>query len=258
MVERWLSPEVLQWHIENDSGWPVQNDLRSRSYEILAHAEQVLGLPPSELALVDVITSLRRAIDRRLRALNSLYSFRDIPIRDRPHDLLIQLESLGIIRSHMVLKLIAIRNAVEHEDIAPPDHEACKVFAEFTWYFLKSTDKMLHEVNSSFALNPGGDDEKYYGLEIEYGPRNNWIARVRGWVKPKMIMEDFGTEWICLRIEEMNTRDELAEILKRRGGPMKRNEHGRGKKKDDIYFNGTVRGPASALTKLTEAYFSVI
>ena len=178
MVERWLSPEILKWQTESDSGWPVQDDLRSRSYEILAHAEQVPGQPTSELALVDVITSLRRAIDRRLRALNTLYSFRDIPIRDKPRDLLLLLESLGIIRSHMLQKLIDIRNAVEHEDVAPPDHEVCKVFAEFTWYFLKSTDRMLREVTSSFALNPAGDDERYYGLGIEYGPRNNWTAHL--------------------------------------------------------------------------------
>ncbi len=106
MVERWLSPEILKWQTESDSGWPVQDDLRSRSYEILAHAEQVLGQPTSELALVDVITSLRRAIDRRLRALNTLYSFRDIPIRDKPRDLLLLLESLGIIRSHMLQSLL--------------------------------------------------------------------------------------------------------------------------------------------------------
>ena len=39
---------------------------------------------------------------------------------------------------------------------------------------------------------------------------------------------------------------------------MKRNEHGRGKKSNDIYISGVVRGPTSALTKLTQAYFSVI
>src|SRR5437762_6477744 len=185
MVERWLSPEILKWQTESDSGWPVQDDLRSRSYEILAHAEQVLELPPSELVLVDAITSLRRAIDRRLRALNTLYSFRDIPIRDKPRDLLLLLESLGIIRSHMLQKLIDIRNAVEHEDVAPPDHEACKVFAEFTWYFLKSTDRMLQEVASSFELLPTGSDEKYYWLTAEYGPDNQWRPKIRGWIKPE-------------------------------------------------------------------------
>jgi len=74
----------------------------------------------------------------------------------------------------MLQKLIDIRNPVEHEDVAPPDHEACKVFAEFTWYFLKSTDRMLREVTSSFVLNPAGDDEKYYGLAL------NTVRKITG------------------------------------------------------------------------------
>ena len=73
-----------------------------------------------------------------------------------------------------------------------------------------------------------------------------------------MIIENSGTEWILLKLDELNTRAELAEILNRKDSLMKRNEHGRGKKSNDIYISGVVRGPASALTKLTQAYFSVI
>jgi len=137
MVERWLSPEVLEWQALTVGGVPPAKDLRSRSYEMLAHAEGLLHDPTSNLSLVDVITTLRRAVDRRVRALQTVYSLRTIPIRDKPTDSLLLLEFFGIIRSRMFQKLVDIRNAVEHEDAIPPDLETCKDFAEFTWYFLR-------------------------------------------------------------------------------------------------------------------------
>ena len=162
MLDRWLSPEVLEWQaLRVGSGSFPEESLRSRSYEMLAHAEQLIGQPPSELLLADVVTTLRRAVDRRVRALNSVYSFRSIPFSNKPSDSLFLLESLGIIRSHMLQKLIDIRNAVEHEDVSPPDHVACKVFAEFTCYFLRSTDRMLEDVPDSFYFYPYWDNDNY-------------------------------------------------------------------------------------------------
>src|SRR6266513_849649 len=111
MVEKWLSPEILEWQPLIDKVSYVEEKSRLRSYEMLAHADHLLTQPTSKMVLVDIITTLRRAIDRRVRALNTVYSLRAIPLRDTS-DLLLLLESLGIIRSHVLQKLIDIRNAV--------------------------------------------------------------------------------------------------------------------------------------------------
>ncbi len=253
MLDRWLSPEVLEWQaLEASGSYPPRESLKSRSYEMLAHAEQLLSQPPSELSLADVITTLRRAIDRRVRDLNSVYSFRSIPFSDKPSDSLFLLESLGIIRSHMLQRLIDIRNAVEHEDVAPPGHETCKVFAEFTWYFLRSTDRMLENVPDSFYFRPDWDNDdnfETYMLTVDYGPENNWKPRLWGWIAAEMLSDGSVSEWICLKVEKIETRKEIAE---RRGY-----DDAVGKS-NDLLIHAEVRGPASALAKITQAYFSVI
>jgi hypothetical protein len=157
----------------------------------------------------------------------------------------------------MLQKLIDIRNAVEHEDVPPPDLETCKVFAEYTWYFLKSTDRMLQEVASSFELLPSGNDEEYYWLIVEYGPDNQWRPKIRGWIKPEMILKQEKSEWLSLKLEKTESRKQLTERLKGTPGAVKRNEEGRGKKSVDIFITGELRGPASALANIIRAYFSL-
>ena len=244
MLDKWLSPEVLEWQALNaGSGTFPPTDLRVRSYHMLTHAERLLEQSPSELLLADVITNLRRAIDRRVTALKRIYSLKSIPFDDKPADSLGLLESLGIIRSHMLRKLIDIRNAVEHQDAAPPDQGTCKVFAEFTWYFLKSTDRMLEDVPDSFYFWPSNNMDEYE-LVVEYGPNNHWTPRIGGWLKAEMLSDVLVTEWIFLKVEQSETRDTVARpwFLDPVGKP------------NDIRIDAEVRGPASALARITQAY----
>ena len=258
MVERWLSPEILAWQALSFVGDPPNEDLVSRSYAMLEHAEKLLQHPSSDLSLVDVVTTLRRAVDRRVRALHAVYSFRTIPVRDKPNDPLLLLEFFGIVRSRMFQKLVDIRNAVEHEDATPPDLETCKDFAEFTWYFLRSTDRILQNVTDGFELQPFGHDERYYSLRVTYGPENSWKPSVWGWIRPGMMIERPEAEWIYLNLEKSETRKELTKRLRGTPGAVKRNEDGRGRNSNDVCISGEVRGPASAILRISKTYFALI
>jgi hypothetical protein len=156
----------------------------------------------------------------------------------------------------MLQKLISIRNAVEHEDANLPDHETCKLFAEFTWYFLKSTDRMLQQVTESFELEPT-KDRNYYGLTVNYGPENDWHIAVWGWIPRQMISDEDLGGWLSFNLESIESRRELQE---RRPDttPLEEDDSGRGKTLDDVCIKGEMRGPAVAIATFTEMYFSVI
>lgn len=72
----WLSPDVLQWSTYSQGGAELEVTVRARAYEIWSHAESTLALTTTKPQLVDLITTLKRSIDQRLRALDEIYSFR--------------------------------------------------------------------------------------------------------------------------------------------------------------------------------------
>lgn len=174
----WLSPEILQWTTYSQGGAEPAPSVRARAYEMWKHAEQGLLLSTSEFQRVDVITTLKRSVDHRIRALDETYSFRSIPIKDKPSELLSLLELFEIVRPLMFRNLLEIRNAVEHEDRPPPDYTASQMFLELTWYFLRSTDRMLQLVSDQVGFYPS-DDEDCYWLELTYGPKS-WNPTLRG------------------------------------------------------------------------------
>jgi hypothetical protein len=258
MIDRWLSPIILDWPARPTGSHGFTEDRRLRSYEVLAHAESLLSQPTSELTRVDVITAIRRSIDRRLTILKDTYSLKNLPSRPKPSDTLLILESLGIIRSQMLQKLIDIRNAVEHEDANPPSHETCRIFSEFAWYFLKSTDRMVQQVNDSFELIPVGPDEKYYGLTVDYGPEDNWRFKVWGWIKPEMLTTESQSGWLSLKLEKVETRKEIVGTTSSSTHHLQEDDEGRGRNPADLVITGEVRGPATAFARITEVYFSLI
>src|SRR5207247_1310376 len=88
----------------------------------------------------------------RVSTLRQLYDLKRLPLPDRPKEDLALLEYLGLIRPMMLEKLIAIRNAYEHEDAAPPDIAACRDFVDLIWYFLRSTDMWVRHVPFDFDM----------------------------------------------------------------------------------------------------------
>lgn len=257
MNNLWLTPEILEWRVEpqgfsfaNNNGW-------KRPYDIWAHAEQVLNYPTTEFLRVDAITTMKRAIDHRVRMLNNLYSLKTIPIRDKPSEILNLLEFVGIVRPLMLQKLLDIRNAVEHEDATPPDHDSCQIFLEFTWYFLRSTDRTAQQVSSDFGLFPP-NDEDYYWLSVYSGPEHDWVPKLRGWITSDMLSNESKKEWIVLNVVKTETRAELAARLKVSGDPVKDGEEGRGKHPNDRFISAEVRGPSQVLIQLLKTYFASV
>ncbi len=198
--DMWLSPEILEWRVLESGSTVFDETLRARAHEIWGHAEQVLSHPTSAPLRVDAITTLKRAIAHRVRLLENLYSLRSIPLKDKPSDTLKLLEFLGVVRPLMLDKLIAIRNAVEHDDAPPPDIETCQVFLEFAWYFLRSTDSMARVVVDSVELKPSNEDEDYW-LNVESGLGHNWIPKLTGWLTPEMLSTQPKDQWLALKVE---------------------------------------------------------
>jgi len=153
-------------------------------------------------------------------------------------------------RPIMFQKLIDIRNAVEHEDAPPPDHNDCLSFLEFVWYFLRSTDHLVRE--SVYELILYYTEEVNYFLQITFNSENNWSPKVMGWVQPNMISTSLVDKWILLNIERTETR---ASLLSRLGQPDDPNDIGRGKNPDDIYFHGEIRGLTEHLKEIALLYF---
>jgi hypothetical protein len=248
----YLSPEILNWRVS--IGTHVEHDrkLGVRSYEIWAHAEQLLAQALDDYR-VSGITTMWRAIDHRIRLLERIYSLKNIPIKDKPNDPLNLLEYLGIVRPLMLQKLKEIRNAVEHEDMSPPSSEDCNVLLEFTWYFLRSTDGMVQRMTTHLLLeltdtpNEGAD----YWLDIDHAPFSNWIM-------PELVSNQPKDNWFALKVEHTETRDVLVSRLKDQEDKESIGESGRGKNPEDIYIRGEIRGPSDSLKKLTKLFLGVM
>lgn len=255
----WLTSAILKWECYVDSWTGFEDESWRRAYAIWSHGERLLEQSGVELFRVDSITTLKRAIDHRLRHLDSIYQFRQIPIRDKPTGNLELLNYLGIIRPRMVQKLIEIRNAVEHQDADPPDIGACFDFLEFTWYFLRSTDLLVRRPIRSLSVDPPESelDPEYYGAGIEIDPGASWVPRITAWVVPTMLSTEPVSDWLALRASKTETRQ---EVVTRLGEPVDPTgwDSGRGKYPEDIYIQAEIRGPANYLLELYRRYFETV
>ena len=198
----WIDPSWLSWEAMMDAGGGYDpSDITARPYEIHQHACDRLAGNPTEFDRIDAITTLNRVVRRRVKELNEKYHLRELPTGAKPKYNLELLEYFGIIRPLMVKRLIDIRNLVEHEDSIPPPADECLMFADLVWYFLRSTDKIVHGFIEVIAFEqrvPADDPDeirhfnvsvvfdqsfnKPLGIRadidsagIAYEPRKNWM-----------------------------------------------------------------------------------
>src|SRR5438067_7282171 len=54
--------------------------------------------------------------------------------------------------------LLEVRNDVKYSDATPPDLARCHEFVDIVWYFLRSTDAMLHTQRTGIMLTPPDSD----------------------------------------------------------------------------------------------------
>jgi len=255
----WLNNEVLLWKSKISSFIRTEGSSRERAYEILEHAESILRDSDSALHRGDCITNLKRAINHRLKSLNELYRFDEIFKNKKPKRLLEQLALLGIIKPMMLEKLILIRNEIEHEDKQPPSKERCQEFTELSWYFLKSTDRLVSYIPSSLNLVPTDvRQSKYYWLEIRGDLLPGCDIDLRGWVQPKHLSKKEKPAWIKLQATEVETRINLLERIKDEKYQLDfdRERGGRGLKPNDMHFKAKVCLSEDIFLLICKQYFS--
>lgn len=198
----WIDPSWLSWEYgvwrsdpEGIAGYDP-GDSTARLYEIHQHACDQLASDPNEFDRVDAIINLRRVVAQRVKALNKQYQLRQLPTGQKPSGDLELLSYFGIIRPFMLRRLVDIRNIVEHEASSPPSADECMMFADLVWYFLRSTDKLVHRSVDEIIFErdtPGSDllivrvtfQQPFSGRpvinasldpsSVAYEPRANWM-----------------------------------------------------------------------------------
>jgi hypothetical protein len=160
-------------------GWEsTDNDpskTTARLYEIHQHACDRLAGDPSEFDRVDAIINLRRVVAQRVKALKEKYQLRELPTGQKPRGDLELLSYFGIIRPFMLKRLIDIRNIVEHQASSPPPTDECLMFADLVWYFLRSTDKLVHERAETIQF-------EYYPPDSDVEFAQLLMVKVRFWL----------------------------------------------------------------------------
>jgi hypothetical protein len=174
MKHIWINPNFLDenagittWHVGEYFSW-------KRSYEHLIHAESLLKNVDNEFVRIDIITTLKRTINHRLKLLNKLYHWKSIPF-DLPKGELQRLEIIGVVKKQMVTNLFEIRNQVEHQDKYIPNREKCVQFTEFTWYFLKSTDHLIINIPCDIWFTNDKEEELTI---VEIDPEKDWKIKI--------------------------------------------------------------------------------
>jgi len=224
----YISSELLNWDINiSSSSIGKMNDI-NRPYEIIAHSELLLNEKVSEFALSDSIANLKRALNHRLKVIEVNYNLKNLKYKNMPKGYLELLEEYGLIKPFMIKKLMEIRNDIEHNDAKPPSKVRCRELHDITWYFLKSTDRLIYYITESFELNPHKKSKlsKKYGgtLEIDNVTKD---MKLRGWFPLEYLSEfksENSIEIICSTINN-------GEYWKN-----KDNKYHRDKTKDDIWI----------------------
>lgn len=143
----YLSGDILDWQYYNENSSGVSYDDEAqvivwRAHQIWRHANSLISSDCSDLSIADAITSLKRAVNHRLKALTRVYCFDALPFTNQKKTLE-KFQAYGLLRPPMLKDLFEVRNAIEHMDAPPPSVTACGRYVDIVWYFLKSTDSLL-------------------------------------------------------------------------------------------------------------------
>jgi hypothetical protein len=147
----WLFQEIIRWSAATAS-MGLGDPQWKRHYEPWNHANGSLLETASEQDRASAIFQLKRSLEFREKALNSVYGFDKMPgigKRGVPSSL----EMFNIVLPIMRKVLTDVRNDVTHDSSKPPPEiHRCKKLAKFTWYFLKSTDHLLSNSIRGWSL----------------------------------------------------------------------------------------------------------
>lgn len=256
----WLSPKILEWRHTVLSSTLYSDNSWKRAYDYWYHAETTVNNGKNEFHRIDIITSLNRSIQNRIKLLGKRYNFKKIPIGDKPNQLIEQLEFFGVLRKSMLNTLIDIRNQVEHKYTSPPSLDKCQIFVEFTWYFLRSTDHLVREVIQDLNISPIDDDSEHnFGLELNIGPENNWKINFGGYIRHELISPKKIKNFILVKLHKLKDIDELLSVFEEDDDNYRIEMYESFKKAGGAkYISGQIIGPGHHLKKLFTNYFTAV
>ena len=203
-----LHPQVFEWHSERSMGSLIEGDPMFRSYEIWRHAHSRLTPKATDLDRIDVISSLRRAVNHRLKSIRATYNFDCLPSLHGSKQILERLQEYGIVRSAIIKDLFEIRNLIEHEDSDPPEPKQCRHYVDVIWYFLKSTDNLLDVRNDEVRFL---HEDRNQFVEVLIDHLNNWAIKINANVNPEYLVNSDTPNTIEIE-------DYTAKRVKGRGG----------------------------------------
>lgn len=250
-----LSLDVLSWDATRETSSIAEDLDWKKPYQYWKHADNLLTHDGGEHYRIDCIANLKRAVDHRLKRLNSLYRFKKIADPKKPSELLETLGHFGVARPAMLLEISALRNLLEHQHKPPPSTSRCQELVEFIWYFLRSTDALSTSVVGTFTLAlDGSSGNETFWLSVTYGPDVDWKCSVRGWL-PETLTSKSSDGDIELNLERAENYKQFSakktNLTYRRLSDPDRSA-------TDIYLSGEITGPPEIFSKLTEIYFSVL
>jgi hypothetical protein len=228
-----LSPEIYEWPYDAvERGAAAELDYLFRPHDIWTHAAMHLEGRPTDLHRVDCISSLRRAINHRLKALSGVYNFEALHTGHAKRQLLERMREFGLVRPTLLKELLDVRNLIEHQDADPPSLEACHRFVDIVWYFLKSTDALVDRPVSRLAYEEG---EGHSSVYIDIEPSKDWVTGVDGQIHESLLLST--EQRTALKLVNLST-------TKVKG------------KKGYVKFRATVHAQGDALLKVAHEYFS--
>ncbi len=249
----WLSNTVLSW-LPHLTGWSTKASKNLlRPYTHWEHAQKLSSSEANQFIRIDIVTTLKRSVDIRIRNLNDIYQFRTIQVLKKEKSLVEILSQLEIVRPMMISKLNRIRNTIEHQDKAPPSYDECVELIDFTWYFLRSTDKLIQQIPGGVIYDPeGGDYVTPYGVSFNVRIDQDWQVEVTGWVENYMISSEEKLNWLLIECEDCCSAEEL--FARKKGWSGYLDDH-KDKKLSDMHFTGKFSGPPELMKEFLIHYF---
>ncbi|UAY50623.1 hypothetical protein [Ferruginibacter albus] len=189
MKIRFVSEELLKWNISVSSSSFNNHTSMLRPYEMIKHSESLITPSSSEFNLADGIANLKRAINHRLQIIESIYKLKDIKFKNAPKGGYLELlECYGLAKPYIIKLLMEIRNRIEHDDAKPPKKERCQELLDITWYFLKSTDKLVYSITNSVLIEPV-EKQGYFGkygcdMHVDFSKK---VFKMSGWIPSSFI-----------------------------------------------------------------------
>lgn len=253
-----FSPSVLDGIRFLESSNPLDSNAWERAYQIWSHAVELMNSSKDNSYRVDVITTLKRAVDHRLSLLEDIYKFDKIPIQPKPQRRLERLEYWGIIRPSMLKRLIDIRNAIEHEDEIPPEWDRCLEFVDFVWYFLRSTDSLCKQQVQEFMIeNEVNHEFRWMNVKVD---TNDWTIVVKGWCPAADFSFRETNNWIGIESVEYETRAEglvrVQAIFSEERSDMY--HHLKEGDQTDIFFSGRITRNENSIRRIVNIYLTLI